>query len=50
MIDGFRWCLLGGQSAIYWPGFWLSLAVIALLLWLGVNQFRQIEKSFADLI
>ena len=50
VIDGFRWCILGGESSIYWPGFALSLAIIAFFLWLGVSQFRKMEKSFADLI
>jgi lipopolysaccharide transport system permease protein len=50
VIDGFRWCVLGGRAAIYWPGFGLGLAVIALALWLGVTQFRRLEKTFADLI
>ena len=36
VIDGFRWCILGGDSPIYWPGFALSLAVVAFFLWLGV--------------
>src|SRR5258708_15055259 len=26
VIDGFRWCLLGGQSRLYWPGLALSVA------------------------
>ncbi len=50
VIDGFRWCILGGASPIYWPGFTLSLALVAFFLWLGVRQFRKMEKSFADLI
>jgi lipopolysaccharide transport system permease protein len=50
VIDGFRWCLLGGDCAIWWPGFGASLAVTAFFLWLGVWQFRKMEKSFADLI
>jgi lipopolysaccharide transport system permease protein len=50
VIDGFRWCILGGQSQLYWPGFWLSLIVVGFFLWLGVRQFRKMEKSFADLI
>lgn len=49
VIDGFRWCILG-ESKIYWPGFAASLAVTTLLLWLGIRQFRKMEKSFADLI
>jgi lipopolysaccharide transport system permease protein len=50
VIDGFRWCILGGASAIYWPGFALSFAVVASFLWLGVSQFRKMERTFADLI
>lgn len=50
VIDGFRWCLLGGESRIYLPGFLLSLVVVAALLWLGVKQFRRTERAFADLI
>jgi len=50
VIDGFRWCILGGDSPIYWPGFFLSLAVLGFFLWWGIRQFRKMEKSFADLI
>lgn len=50
VIDGFRWCLLGGQSTIYLPGFIASLAVVAAFLWLGVRTFRKTERSFADMI
>jgi lipopolysaccharide transport system permease protein len=50
VIDGFRWCLLGGESQLYWPGLWLSLANSSFLLWLGIRQFRKMEKSFTDLI
>lgn len=50
VIDGFRWCVLGGDSALYWPGFVLSLGVVALFLRLGIAYFRRTEKSFADLI
>ncbi len=50
VIDGFRWCLLGGQSQLYLPGFLLSLGVVLMLLWRGIVYFRRTEKSFADLI
>lgn len=50
VIDGFRWCILSGESAIYWPGFLLSLVIVAFFLWLGISQFRTMEKTFADLI
>lgn len=48
IIDGFRWCIL--RSQIYWPAFGLSIVVVAALLWVGVRQFRKLEKTFADLI
>jgi len=50
VIDGFRWCLLGGESPLYVPGFLLSLVVVAVFVGLGVGQFRRTEKTFADLI
>jgi lipopolysaccharide transport system permease protein len=50
VIDGVRWCVLGGESRLYTPGFLLSLAVVALFLWLGISYFRRSERSFADLI
>jgi lipopolysaccharide transport system permease protein len=50
VIDGFRWCLLRGQSALYTPGLLASIAAIAFFLWVGVRQFRKTEKRFADLI
>ena len=50
VIDGFRWCVLGGESQLYAPGFLLSLGVVAFFLWLGVGYFRRTEKTFADLI
>ena len=50
VIDGFRWCLFGGQTTIYLPGFAVSLAMVLFFLWLGVRKFRSMEKSFADII
>jgi homopolymeric O-antigen transport system permease protein len=50
VIDGFRWCILGGQSQPYLPGFLLSIGVTAFFLWLGIRLFRKMEKSFADLM
>ena len=50
VIDGFRWCILGGQSQLYLPGLALSVAVTSFLLWFGILKFRKLEKSFADLI
>ena len=50
MIDGFRWAVLGSNVNFYMPGFMLSWCVIAFFLWLGIRKFRQMERSFADLI
>ena len=50
VIDGFRWCLLGGASPLYMPGLLLSLVVVVLFLWAGLRYFRRTERSFADLI
>ena len=50
VIDGFRWCLLGGESQLYLPGFLMSLGVVAFFLWLGVSYFRRTERTFADLL
>lgn len=50
VIDGFRWCILGGDSVLYWPGFALGLGVVAFFLWLGISRFRKMEKTFADII
>jgi lipopolysaccharide transport system permease protein len=50
VIDGFRWCLLGGESQLYLPGLLLSVGITSFFMWLGIGQFRKMEKSFADLI
>jgi lipopolysaccharide transport system permease protein len=50
IIDGFRWCILGGQSRLYLPGLGVSVAASVLFLWFGIRQFRRTEQSFADLI
>jgi lipopolysaccharide transport system permease protein len=50
VIDGFRWCLLGGQSQLFLPSLSVSATVSVFFLWFGLRQFRKTEKSFADLI
>jgi len=50
VIDGFRWCILGGQSGLYAPGLAMSIGMTAFFLWFGIRRFRAMEKSFADLI
>jgi lipopolysaccharide transport system permease protein len=49
VVEGFRWALLGTQTA---PGPILivsSLASIAILIG-GAFYFRRMEKTFADLV
>jgi lipopolysaccharide transport system permease protein len=50
VIDGFRWCILGGQRNLYLPGLAASAIVAGFLLWVGIHQFRKMERSFADII
>ena len=50
VIDGFRWAILGGESELNPMGFSLSCCIICFFLWLGIRQFRKMERSFADLI
>lgn len=50
VIDGFRWAILGSASSLSLHSLLMSCALIALFLWLGIRQFRKVEKSFADLI
>lgn len=49
VIDGFRWCILG-ENNINVIGFSISIFIIILFLFIGIFQFRKMEKSFADLI
>jgi len=42
--------VLGGAFEPYWPGFGVSIAVIAALLVSGALYFRGAEKTFADVI
>jgi lipopolysaccharide transport system permease protein len=50
VIDGFRWAILGGEATLYWPGFTVSLGLVALLLVSGIWYFRKMERTFADVI
>lgn len=51
VIDGFRWCIVKNapNPLLDYP-FYISLAVTLFFVGIGINQFRKMEKSFADLI
>jgi len=50
VIDGFRWAVLGSTDDLYWPGFFLSMLLIAVVVITGVRYFRTTERTFADMI
>jgi lipopolysaccharide transport system permease protein len=50
IIDGFRWCLLGGNQIIDSAALVYSGVLMALLLLSGVWYFRKTERQFADVI
>lgn len=50
IIDGFRWCILGGENTLNTPGLLISIATIILMLISGIYYFRKTEKVFADVI
>jgi lipopolysaccharide transport system permease protein len=50
VVNGFRWCLLGGNADFYAPGLIASLVIAAILLGTGLWYFRSTERQFADVI
>lgn len=50
VIDGFRWCILQSQNAVYWPGIAISAIEVTILIASGVWYFRRTERTFADVI
>lgn len=50
VIDGFRWCIMGQGFEPYWPGLWVGLVIVSILLISGVTFFRNTERKFADVI
>jgi lipopolysaccharide transport system permease protein len=50
VVDGFRWCINGGSSTLYWPGLVSSTLMSGVLLYIGLHYFRKTEKTFADVI
>ena len=50
VVDGMRWCLLGGRTDIYPPALLSSVVIGVLLLATGIWYFRRTERQFADVI
>jgi lipopolysaccharide transport system permease protein len=50
VIDSFRWAILRGETALYWPGILTSIVVISVLCASGTWYFRRVERTFADVI
>jgi lipopolysaccharide transport system permease protein len=50
VIDGFRWCILGGEHALYWPSLAISVVLGFFLVLTGIWYFRRTERTFADVI
>ncbi|MEP6727679.1 MAG: ABC transporter permease [Bacteroidota bacterium] len=50
IIDGFRWSILGGNNPFPHQSIFISIIISFFFLWLGIYQFRKMEKTFADII
>lgn len=48
IVEGFRWCLLGGVAPTGY--FWLSVSIIFISFISGLYYFRKLEKVMADII
>lgn len=50
IIDGFRWALLRGEIALWWPAIFASVLLTGVLCVSGFWYFRRTERVFADVI
>ena len=50
VIDGFRWCVLGGASPLLGWSFLVCLAIVFATAISGFLYFRRTERGFADVI
>lgn len=48
IIDGFRWALVGEKFDVYIPGLVFSVFATFFFLWLGLRNFRKVERQFVD--
>ena len=50
VIDGFRWCLLRGESSLDFTSLIASILITVVLCTSGIWYFRKMERTFADVI
>lgn len=50
VVDGVRWCLLGGQTQLHAMSIVMSVGTALVLLTTGLWYFRRTERKFADII
>jgi len=50
VIEGFRWCLLRGETPLQVSALVSSVSVTAVLCLSGIWYFRKMERTFADVI
>jgi lipopolysaccharide transport system permease protein len=49
VVEGFRWALFGAKAGAG-PLIWVSIGATAVILGGGIVYFRQMEKTFADVV
>lgn len=50
IIDGFRFCLLGGENPLHWESMTSSVLATLFFIWFGLRVFRSTERTMADVI
>lgn len=50
VIDGFRWAITGGSTALNTTEILISIVMVSILCLVGTIYFRKTEKTFADVI
>jgi len=50
VIDGFRWAISGGGTALNEVELLMSVGMVVLFCIIGIIRFRKTEKTFADVI
>ena len=48
VVVGFRWCVLGWKSVLE-ASFSLRLSIVGFCVWLGIRQFRKVQRHFVDI-